>query len=58
MAYIVSIILVAVITSSLSVGFGIRKCELGLYKDGANCLSCKKTLGDLCIQCSGPDICD
>lgn len=57
LATLLGIVLAGGITYALIGGFGIRKCGISQYKDGANCLSCKKTLGQLCISCDGPDLC-
>ncbi len=57
LALIFGLILAAGVTVALVAGLGIRKCEIGLYKDGANCLSCQKIFGDLCIECDGPKVC-
>ena len=37
-ASIIGAIFIIGITYALIGGFGVRKCELGQYKDGANCL--------------------
>lgn len=48
LAVLISVILAVGLIFALIGGFGIRQCGTGQYKDGANCLSCQKTLGDLC----------
>ena len=57
LATLLGIVFAIGISYALIGGFGIRKCGLSQYKDGANCLSCQKTLGELCISCDGPDLC-
>lgn len=57
LATLIGLVFAIGISYALIGGFGIRKCGPSQYKDGANCLSCQKTLGELCISCDGPDLC-